>query len=83
VAGKDSQVMVVMLAPAIHIGVSTNGNPRYRLVTLTKGEFREYVTMSDAGFAYGINNDWAGKSTRSALLALTPAGRVRNLTYLD
>lgn len=72
-----------MLRKAIRIGTSVNGNPRYRIVTLTKGEFQEYLTMSDAGLAYGINNDWTGKSTRSAVLTLTPAGRVRHLKYLD
>lgn len=82
-ARKDTEITVIMLAPAIRLGTSVNGNPSYRIVTLTKGEFKEYRTMSDAGFAYGINNDWTGKSTRSATLTLTPAGRVRHLKYLD
>jgi hypothetical protein len=80
---KDTEVTVVMLAPAIRRGTSVNGNPSYRIVTLTKGDFKEYVTMSDAGFAYGINNGWTGKGMRSAVLTLTPSGRVRHLKYLD
>lgn len=79
----DSEVNVILLAEPIRIGTSRNGNPRYRLVTLTKGDFREYVTMTDAGFAYGISNDWQGRKQRGAVLTLTPAGRVRHLRYLD
>lgn len=82
-AGGEAVVRVVMLAEPIRIGNTVNGNPRYRLVTLTRGDYQEYVTMSDAGFTYGIGNGWAGKRQRGAVLTLTRAGRVRHLEYLD
>lgn len=79
----DTEVRVIVLSEPIRIGNTRNGNPRYRIPTSTRGDFAEYVTMSDAGFVYGIGNGWGGKSTRSAVLTLTPAGRVRHMEYLD
>lgn len=89
--GGDTTVTVIVLSEPVRIGNTRNGNPRYRIPTLTRGDFKEYVSMSDAGFVYGIGNGWRGdssngyvrKSTRSAVLTLTPAGRVRHMEYLD
>jgi len=88
-AGKDSTVTIrIPKEGIVRLNNSVNGNPRYRIAGIVDpgtphAEFREYVTMADAGFVYGIKNGWISKRYRRAELTLTPAGRVRDLRYLD
>lgn len=57
---------------------SVNGNPAYYLHT-DDGTFR---TMSDAGWAYGLENDFTvnGEHDIDVTLTLSPAGRVHGYT---
>lgn len=76
-ARKGTTVRAELLY-AVRLNNSTNGNPRFRLVT-TEGE---YVTQSDAACSYDVDNITRriprGES-RPVVLSLTPAGRVWNL----
>lgn len=86
---KDTEVTIrITQGGIIRLKNSTNGNPRYQVNGVVdpgtdEARFMRYNTMSDASFTYAIRNGWIGKRYRTATLTLTPAGRVRNLKYLD
>lgn len=88
-AAKDTKVTVRIASGGIvRLNNSRNGNPRYEInCVVAPGtpdvRFTRYITMSDTSDAYGIMNGWHGKRYRSAVLTLTPAGRVRHLRYVD
>lgn len=70
------------LRGAEHIGTSVNGNPRYRLIVEDlAGYFTTYVSVSDAGFCYGITNP----QYKNVVLefTLTPAHRVKYVRIVE
>lgn len=68
----------VRLIRAVRLNSSTNGNPRFRLVTMEG----DYVTQSDSACSYDVENIVRkiphGESL-AVTLSLTPAGRVWNI----
>jgi len=77
-AAKPTTVTVTIVSLE-RLNNSVNGNPRFKIHT----DGGWYITSSDHGFCYSIENDWRGKDTRDAVLTLTRAGRVCDLDYVD
>ena len=80
---KTIECEILSISP---LRLSAMGNPRYRVCT-TAGSF---TTKANASVAYGIPNlfgyDRSGEKARqrkSAILHLTPAGYITNITFTD
>lgn len=78
-ATKSAPTVSVIVYRLERLNNSVNGNPRYRIIT-DEGMF---ITSSDYGFVYGIEDGWRGRNCRTAVLTLTRAGRVQDLKYIS
>lgn len=76
---------VVTVTRLERLNNSVNGNPRYMVFTV-EYPFDPYITSSDHGFVYSINNGWTRENSitgRKAWITLTRNGRINDLEYLE